>query len=72
MKQNFTQMTARPILPVIQQAQLMHCVRCGQEYVGYNLVYGRREHEIQSYNYCRNEQCYGRFERDIHPVLVTE
>lgn len=74
MKKNFESIPGCHLLPPTGP-YLVHCTRCGQEYLHTKLVFGRRDGDVESgikgwMWYCADDTCYGKQPQDIYTVTV--
>jgi len=47
------------------------CTRCGDEYTGDELVYGCRDGDSECQLFCRNDNCYGRYNAGVYDRTVS-
>lgn len=75
MKEKFETIPGCHIVP----GRIVHCTRCGSEYLSTSLVYGRKlgKHDRRTGDtvagwswFCANDACYGKSPQDIYPVTV--
>lgn len=72
MKKNFSAILCygQPVPPGSLTTPVL-CTRCGDEYISKALVYGIRDGDSECQLFCRNDNCYGRWNAGVYARTVS-
>lgn len=72
MKKKFAILTLHgQTIPPGSLATPVLCTRCGDEYISKELVYGYRDGDSECQLFCRNDNCYGRWNAGVYARTVS-